>query len=40
MQTNWIRNRSVPGTGGDIAVCNPATEERVDSIPAGTARRC
>ena len=36
MQTNWIRNRSVPGTGGDIAVCNPATEERIDSIPVGT----
>jgi len=36
MQTHWIGNRSVPGAGGDITVCNPATEERIDSIPMGT----
>lgn len=36
MQTHWIGNRSVPGTGGEIGVCNPATEEGLDAIPAGT----
>ena len=37
MQSNWIGNRAVPGSGGEIAVLNPATEEFIDSIPKGTA---
>ena len=37
MQTNWIANRAVPGSGGEIAVLNPATEEQIDSIPKGSA---
>ena len=36
MQTNWIGNRSVPGSGGEIAVLNPATEDLIDFIPKGT----
>ena len=36
MQTNWIGNRSVPGSGGEIAVLNPATEDLIDYIPKGT----
>jgi acyl-CoA reductase-like NAD-dependent aldehyde dehydrogenase len=37
MQTHWIGNRAVPGSGGEIAVVNPATEEIVDTIPNGGA---
>ncbi len=36
MQSNWIGNRPVPGSGGEIAILNPATQEFIDSIPKGT----
>lgn len=36
MQTHWIGNRSVPGTGDEIAVLNPATETLIDAIPKGS----
>jgi acyl-CoA reductase-like NAD-dependent aldehyde dehydrogenase len=35
MQTHWIDNRAVPGDGPGIDVINPATEERIDTIPRG-----
>ncbi len=35
MQTHWIDNRAVPGDGPGIDILNPATEERIDTIPRG-----
>jgi len=37
VQTHWIGNCAASGTGGDIAVLDPATEETIDSIPKGSA---
>ncbi len=36
MQSNWIGNCPVPGSGGEIVILNPATEEPLDSIPRGS----
>ncbi len=35
MQTHWIDNLAVPGNGPAIDILNPATEERIDTIPRG-----
>lgn len=36
MQTHWIANRPVPGSGGELGVLDPATEGLIDTIPKGT----
>lgn len=37
MQTNWILNQSMEGSGGEIEVVNPASEITIDTIPRGSA---
>ena len=37
MQTHWIANRGVGEPGAEIVIVNPATEEALDRIPAGSA---
>lgn len=36
MQTNWIANQAVKGSGAEIDVINPASEVVIDTIPRGS----
>ena len=37
MQTHWIDNQALPGSGDSIDILDPATEELIDTIPRGHA---
>ena len=37
MQTHWIDNQALPGSGNAIDIVDPATEELIDTIPRGHA---
>ena len=37
MQTHWIDNQALPGSGDAIDILDPATEELIDTIPRGHA---